>query len=289
MMMMTDDEAYFDVTERPVTCPSKTNSDNSWPDALWNKQVKIAFDDGQTCMDRPRKVYRTKCCRSIFLFFLLQISILSLTDYPLLFGLRVPIKVFCLVLGLFLVQHVNHHLGNCRTTVLLLTRHQVAIRNGKRGKGCGDTKCRVGQLAGLVLNAVGLNLESHGRIGDIFFGIGKASPGFAVDNEFDGIIIIIISCRQFWLPTGAWSPNECGCAPDGTETFGLAAPTGSCTVNGTCPHLCADAGFENARNLCRSFPGDIEWWEGNNVFNQSLIIPGAFKGDFELEIYIKEE
>ena len=46
---MTTDETFFDVEERPVTCPLNNidtiNTANSWP--LWNKQVKIAFEDGQ--------------------------------------------------------------------------------------------------------------------------------------------------------------------------------------------------------------------------------------------------
>jgi hypothetical protein len=51
--------------------------------------------------------------------------------------------------------------------------------------------------------------------------------------------------------------------------------------------LCEDAGAAYARNLCRSFPGNISWWEGTNVFNASLFFEGILAPDYELDIFIK--
>lgn len=80
---------------------------------------------------------------------------------------------------------------------------------------------------------------------------------------------------------------ECGCGPPDMYTFGLPDPTGPCVPGGGCPFLGEDAGPQHARNLCRSFPGNISWWLGKNAFNSSQFVENIMGPDYELEIYIK--
>ena len=70
---------------------------------------------------------------------------------------------------------------------------------------------------------------------------------------------------------------ECGCGPDTMHTFGNPPPEKPCKTKQDCPFLCGDAGEEEAKKLCEVFPG-IEWWEGENPWNQSL----AFDPEEEL-------
>jgi hypothetical protein len=80
---------------------------------------------------------------------------------------------------------------------------------------------------------------------------------------------------------------ECGCGPSDMYTFGLPDPVGPCLPEGGCPFMCEDAGPAYARNLCRSFPGNISWWEGRNAFNSSLFYQDGMAPEYEFEIYIK--
>jgi hypothetical protein len=79
---------------------------------------------------------------------------------------------------------------------------------------------------------------------------------------------------------------ECGCGPADTYTFGLPDPTGPCQPD-NCPILCEDSGPQHARNLCRSFPGNISYWEGQNAFNISFFGENVMGSEYELDIYIK--
>jgi hypothetical protein len=79
---------------------------------------------------------------------------------------------------------------------------------------------------------------------------------------------------------------ECGCGPSDMYTFGLPDPTGPCLPEGGCPLLCEGAPPDY--NLCRSFPGNISYWEGRNVFASSLFMTDILAPKYKLEIYIKE-
>lgn len=79
---------------------------------------------------------------------------------------------------------------------------------------------------------------------------------------------------SFRLPCREISSFECGCAQNNTDT------TDSCVPGGDCPFLC-DPGRENVHDLCRAFPGDIVWWEGQNKLRDNFFV-GA---DEEFEEY----
>lgn len=50
---------------------------------------------------------------------------------------------------------------------------------------------------------------------------------------------------------------------------------------------CEDAGPQYARNLCGAFPGNISYWEGQNVFNTTFFNENVMGDEYEFDIYIK--
>jgi hypothetical protein len=78
-----------------------------------------------------------------------------------------------------------------------------------------------------------------------------------------------------------------GCGPSDMHTVRLTEPSGPCLPGDGCPFLCEDAGLAYARNLCRSLPVNISWWEGRNVFNASLFGENVMAPKYEFEIYIE--
>jgi predicted patatin/cPLA2 family phospholipase len=70
------------------------------------------------------------------------------------------------------------------------------------------------------------------------------------------------------------------------QTLGLPVPNARFQP-GQCPFLCEDVGVRYTRNLCRSFPDDIAWWEGKNVFNSSWFAEVTMAPDYEFDFYIK--
>lgn len=83
--------------------------------------------------------------------------------------------------------------------------------------------------------------------------------------------------RSFGVPCQFIQLNECGCAPSDVFSFGVDPPDPDvgwtpCLTEDDCPYLCADAGKENAKNLCHKFDG-IDWFEGANFMNWSLFQP----------------
>jgi hypothetical protein len=79
---------------------------------------------------------------------------------------------------------------------------------------------------------------------------------------------------------------ECGCGPSGSNLSASPAPNGPCLPEGGCPFLCS-AGY--ARKLCRSFPGNISWWEGQNSFHRSWFLEDRMAREYDFDIYIKGE
>jgi hypothetical protein len=79
---------------------------------------------------------------------------------------------------------------------------------------------------------------------------------------------------------------ECSCGPPDMHTFGLPQPNATCQP-GECPYLCEDVGVQYTRNLCHSFPDDIAWWEGQNVFNSSTFFENTLAPNYFFDIYIK--
>jgi len=75
--------------------------------------------------------------------------------------------------------------------------------------------------------------------------------------------------EEVYLDGGLWpchflQLDYCGCAPADVHDFGLGRPDKSCKTKKDCPILCEDAGPENARNICNSFPGNITWFLKEN-------------------------
>jgi hypothetical protein len=106
----------------------------------------------------------------------------------------------------------------------------------------------------------------------------RSGASFSLENG--GSVALGIPCQFIALA-------ECGCGPSDMYTFGLPDPTGPCLPGGGCPFLCEDAGTAYAQNLCRSFPGNISWWEGQNAFNRSQFNELTSAPKNELDIYIK--
>jgi hypothetical protein len=104
--------------------------------------------------------------------------------------------------------------------------------------------------------------------------------GAGFSDEDGGLVGSTLPCQYIALA-------ECGCGPSNVYTFGLPEPNGACQPDGGCPFLCEDVGIRYAQNLCRSFPGDISWWEGQNVFNSTWFIENTMAPEYEWEIYIK--
>ena len=73
------------------------------------------------------------------------------------------------------------------------------------------------------------------------------------------------------LPCPILSSLQCECAPEGTqvEAFGIPSPSGSCRPEDNCPFSCSDQEMD-ARTLCRSFPGHVRWFEGENPSGKSF-------------------
>jgi hypothetical protein len=89
------------------------------------------------------------------------------------------------------------------------------------------------------------------------------------------------------LPCQYIALAECGCGPADMYTFGLPAPTGPCLPDGGCPILCEDAGPKYATNLCRAFPRNISWWEGQNAFKSTMFYENSIAPEYRFDIYIK--
>jgi hypothetical protein len=105
--------------------------------------------------------------------------------------------------------------------------------------------------------------------------------GAGYSDEVGGLLAGVFPCQYLALA-------ECGCGPSDMHTFGLPEPNATCQL-GQCPLLCEDVGVQYARNLCRSFPGNISWWEGQNVLDSSLFRENGMSPNYEFEIYIKGE
>jgi hypothetical protein len=123
----------------------------------------------------------------------------------------------------------------------------------------------------------GPNVEENRDLGEYQCGAFRIGANFSDENG--GVQAASFPCQYLALA-------ECGCGPADMYTFGLAAPTGPCLPESGCPILCEEAGPQYARNLCRSFPGSISYWEGQNAFNSTLFYENIMGDEYELEIYI---
>jgi hypothetical protein len=121
-------------------------------------------------------------------------------------------------------------------------------------------------------------IEENRDLGEYQCGAVRLGANYSDDS--DGLLAFLIPCQYIAL-------RECGCGPSDMFTFGLPDPTGTCLPESGCPFLCEDAGPQYARELCRSFPGNISWWEGNNAFNSSMFPLDQMASEYEFEIYIK--
>jgi hypothetical protein len=126
---------------------------------------------------------------------------------------------------------------------------------------------------------VGPVVEENRDLGEYQCGAARQGANFSDVNG--GLLSALPSCQYAALA-------ECGCGPSDMFTFGLPAPAGPCLPDGGCPILCEDAGPAYARNLCRSFPGNITWWEGQNAINISFFYEELYATEYELDIYIQE-
>jgi hypothetical protein len=122
-------------------------------------------------------------------------------------------------------------------------------------------------------------VEENRDLGEYQCGAFRVGANYS-DDDGGGLQTGVPPCQFIALA-------ECGCGPSGMHTFGLPDPTGPCRAEGDCPYLCEDAGPQYARNLCRSFPGNITWWEGQNASNSSEFYENGMAPDYTLEIYIK--
>jgi hypothetical protein len=122
-------------------------------------------------------------------------------------------------------------------------------------------------------------VEENRDLGEYQCGTVRLGANFSDDNG--GLMGTTVPCQYIALA-------ECGCGPADMYTFGFPAPTGACLPEGGCPFLCEDAGTAYARNLCRSFPGNISWWEGQNAFNTTWFFEDAMAPEYEFKIYIKD-
>jgi hypothetical protein len=121
-------------------------------------------------------------------------------------------------------------------------------------------------------------IEENRDLGEYQCGAARLGANYSDDDG--GLLSATVPCQYVALA-------ECGCGPSDMYTFGLPDPTGPCLPGDGCPFLCEDAGPQYARNLCRSFPGNISWWEGQNVFNTSWFFEDILAPEYEFEIYIK--
>jgi hypothetical protein len=121
--------------------------------------------------------------------------------------------------------------------------------------------------------------EENRDFGD--YQCGALLLGANLSDDDQGVQAALFPCQYLALA-------ECGCGPPDMYTFGLPDPTCPCDpTNGTCPLLCEDAGPTYARNLCRAFPGNISYWEGQNVFNITFFNENVMGDEYEFDIYIK--
>jgi hypothetical protein len=120
--------------------------------------------------------------------------------------------------------------------------------------------------------------EENRDLGEYQCGAARLGANFSDDHG--GLMAYLSPCQFFALA-------ECGCGPSDMNTIGLPEPSGPCRPGGGCPLLCEDAGPPYARNVCRAFPGNISWWEGQNAFNRSLFLEDKLAPEYEFEIYIK--
>lgn len=121
-------------------------------------------------------------------------------------------------------------------------------------------------------------VEENKDLGEYVCAAFREGANFSDDNG--GLLAPGLPCQYIALA-------ECGCGPSDMYTFGLPNPPGPCLPEGDCPYLCEDAGITYARNLCRAFPGNISWWQGQNVFNSSGFLVDTLAPEYEFEIYIK--
>ena len=120
--------------------------------------------------------------------------------------------------------------------------------------------------------------------GDFLCFAGRQGGGY---SDRDGGIATYV------LPCALLSFLQCGCAPEGTVIPGIPqlssfphTTTTPCTAHETCPFACSDE-VPDASSLCRAFPEDIAWWEGNNPIGQNLFIPGMMGwSEYHIDIYV---
>jgi hypothetical protein len=109
-----------------------------------------------------------------------------------------------------------------------------------------------------------------------------ARQGAGYSDESDGILTDTLPCHYIALA-------ECGCGPAGMDTLGLPEPAATCPANGTCPFRCDESGSEGASALCTAFPGNVSWWDGENVLDQAQFVQGLAGTGHDLNIYIQGE
>lgn len=111
----------------------------------------------------------------------------------------------------------------------------------------------------------------------------RSGAGFS--DEDGGIFSEIPSCHFIQHST-------CGCLdPTVTPVDWLPPPEGQClTPDDGCPFLCTDAGPTYVRDLCYHFPGDIEWWEGNNSLEFNTFAPNVVERELRrgCEVELKD-
>src|SRR5262249_61763671 len=73
--------------------------------------------------------------------------------------------------------------GHRRARILLLSRNQVAVANSVRFETTGHDEVRPSEFFRLVLDVKRLDALTHELVDVLFFGISKAGPGLALDQQ----------------------------------------------------------------------------------------------------------
>src|SRR5215472_7295217 len=80
-------------------------------------------------------------------------------------------------------ERLDHEPRHRATRILLLSGNEVAVANRVRLETSGYDEIRACQLFRLILDMKRLNALAHEFVGVLLFGIGKAGPGLARDNQ----------------------------------------------------------------------------------------------------------
>jgi hypothetical protein len=111
------------------------------------------------------------------------------------------------------------------------------------------------------------------------FKCGAARFGANFSDDRGGLVAATFPCEFI-------AQAECRCGPSASNLSASPAPNGPCLPGRGCPFHCS-AGYTH--NLCRSFPGNISWWEGQNSFNRSWFLEDRMAREHDFDIYIKGE